>query len=231
MSIIEWTFYNVSPFAFALFLVFASHINLYTTYLFLLSFLVWATSLCSYIGWVTYERRWVPLMWSYLGRYLQWAWDQVLKIQRFYLAKIVIGILSSYVVAGTGYWLHNNFNSLALLEETVTFVFAIPHYLFDSRLLIEAIHKWLNKVFLNHIVDAMSQFWNHTMFIIINNPILALMYIGGVLGILITILIVTPLLVSFWHIIFQYCCDDTEASHPEIEVDIYVDRRRTVRTR
>ena len=150
--------------------------------------------MASYVILITYQRQWLQIIWEYVGKYLKWAWNHILELKKFYFVKVFIGVLSSYITAASGYWLYNHFDLLHIIEATKDFIVAIPQYLADSRLLIEAIHKWLNKIFLGYVVEVMTTIWDHTMKTIVERPLMGLLYVGISLALLVIVLVLAQCL-------------------------------------
>jgi len=191
---------NIAPFSFSAMLVFASSINNYTSYLFLIAFLLWFVISIARFILLIYRHGILRWLWDNIRHYSILFWEKVLELKDLYWIKVIIGILVPYAVASTCYWLYHHFDLIALLRATWEFIINIPTYLLDSRLLIAAIHRWLNKMFLSHVVSAMTSIWTITKDILLNDPLL------GVFIIILTIVaIISLFLIGSW---LKFMCSE-----------------------
>lgn len=179
---VQWLHENVSPYCLSAMLVFAASLNPITAYLFVAAFVAWISLVAVKLGLVIYRRGILRWLWDNIKDAADYIWTRLLIIKDLYWVKVVLGVLGAYVVGSSSLLAYHHLDIVRLVADTMEFIINIPRYLFDSRLLILAIHKWLNKAFLSHIVFVMSTGWNHVSSVIIQNPAKGLLYILGGIG-------------------------------------------------
>lgn len=154
----------------------------------MLSFLTWVTISIARFSLLIYRYGIFRWIWNHVKHYSKLFWEAVLELKNLYVIKVVVGVLLPFAVASSGYWLYYHFDVWAMLRATLDFIVNIPTYLLNSQLLMLAIHRWLNKMFLAHVVYYMNTVWTTSKITIINDPLRGALLVASVLGSIVVVL-------------------------------------------
>lgn len=178
---------HVSPYALALMLACAMDVNAYTAYGFVACFLVCTTIECGRLVHALYHQGLLRWIWRHVHDYATFVVRHMRAMRDVYLVKVVTSLLLMFIVASLVVWLRR-VDILQLARDTLTFVVELPALLLNQHKLILAIHDWLHRVFLDHVVWTMSTIWRWQRELIQWSPSLGLLCIAAQLGV-VTLLI------------------------------------------
>lgn len=179
--VLDWLHERVSPYALAFMLACAMDVNSWTAYAFVAFFLTVAGIEGGRLAHALYHQGLLRWAWRHVHRYGKFVWRHLCAMRDVYLVKVVTCLLLLFIAASGWVWLRR-VDILQLARDTLTFVLELPALLLNQHRLILAIHDWMHRAFLDHVVALMSAVWRWQRALIEWSPALGVACIAAELG-------------------------------------------------